>query len=52
METLALVLAILFVGQILDLKGERAQAPDFAFIITALSFGGALAVGFYLAVTA
>ena len=52
METLAIVLAILFVGEIIDLKGERAQAPDFAFILTAASFGGALAIGIYLVVTA
>ena len=50
METLALVLAILFVGEVIDLKGERADA--LTLFIVALSFGGALAVGFYLAVTA
>ena len=51
METLAIVLALLFVGQVIDIKGEREQAPIGAFIMIAASFVGAVTIGIYVAVT-
>lgn len=51
METLALVLAILFVGEIIDLRREPNPTTP-TLVLVALLFGGALALGIYLAVTA
>ena len=50
METLALVLAILFVGEVIDMKGQAPYDPA-SLVLVALSFGGALAIGIYVAVT-
>ncbi len=44
MDTLALVLAVLFVGQVIDLRGGGPN-DRFALLLCALTFGGALALG-------
>lgn len=51
METLALVLALLFIGEVIDLRREPNQTTP-NLVLVALLFGGALALGIYLAVTA
>ena len=51
METLALVLALLFIGEVIAMRGNGPYDPG-ALLLVALSFGGALACGIYVAVTA
>lgn len=48
METLAIVLALLFIGMAVDLKGVRVYF--FSAMTISFSFFGALAVGIYVAV--
>lgn len=50
METLAIVLAIIFVGQVIDLKTTRDETVTLA--IAAAAFLGAIAIGIFVAVTA
>ena len=52
MDTLALVLAVLFVGQIIDLRRNQAPYSAGSLVMIAILFGGALALGVTVAVTA
>jgi len=49
METLAIVLALIFIGQVIDMKGSTT---DLTLTVTAASLLGALAFGIHVAVTA
>jgi hypothetical protein len=51
METLAIVLAILFVGGVIDLKGDT-DSGFLPFAVVNASFLGALFIGLFVAVTA
>ncbi len=51
METLAIVLALIFIGQVIDLRGE-IEGKGLSLMVTAAAFLGALAVGIHVAVTA
>ena len=51
METLALVLAVLFVGQIIDLRRNQAPYSGGSLFLVSILFGGALSLGVALAVT-
>ena len=50
METLAIILAIIFVGGVIDAKNST-DYYNVALTVTLCSFLGALAIGIYVAVT-